>query len=141
MFYVSAIVAVTGSVAYQYLVKRIPETINPIVSVIAMYLTVIVIGIFLLPFFPSEGGIRNQIRQVNWIQVGVAVTVIMIQLGYLLMYRHGWELSTASIVTGVFINLILVGLGITFLGEKISLVNIIGVILSILGVAMTSYKS
>jgi hypothetical protein len=32
MFYLSAIVAITGAVGYQYFVKRVPETINPMVS-------------------------------------------------------------------------------------------------------------
>ncbi len=141
MFYISAIIAITGAVGYQYLIKRIPATINPIVSVIAMYLAVLVISIILLPFFPSEGGIKQHIRQVNWIQVALAVSVIMIELGYLLMYRNGWALSTGNVTTGVFVNIILVGLGVTLLGEHISLINSIGIVLSILGVAMISYRS
>jgi len=141
MFYISAIIAITGAVGYQYLIKRIPATINPIVSVIAMYLAVLVISIILLPFFPSEGGIKQHIRQVNWIQVALAVSVIMIEMGYLLMYRNGWALSTGNVTTGVFVNIILVGLGVTLLGEHISLINSIGIVLSILGVAMISYRS
>ena len=140
MFYISAIIAITGAVGYQYFVKRIPETINPIVSVIAMYLAVLVIGIVLLPFFPTVGGIKAHIRQVNWIQVALAVSVLFVELGYILMYRSGWELSSGALVTGVVINVVLVGLGIALFGERVSMVNIIGIILSIVGVAMIGYK-
>ena len=141
MFYLSALVAIVGAVAYQFFIKRVPGEINPIVSVMGMYVAVLILGGILLPLFPPEGGFRNQIRQLNWIQLALAVAVMMIELGFLLMYRNGWSLSTGNIVTGVFINIGLVGLGIALLGEKISPVNIIGIILSIVGVALISVRS
>jgi drug/metabolite transporter (DMT)-like permease len=48
-------------------------------------------------------------------------------------------LSSGNLVTGVFINISLVGLGFLLLHEKISLINFLGIILSIIGVAMMSY--
>jgi drug/metabolite transporter (DMT)-like permease len=85
-------------------------------------------------------GLRSHFRQLSWIQIALAVTVMMIELGFLLMYRYGWNLSTGNLVTGVFVNIILVGLGVILVGEKVSLVNAIGVALSILGVALISYR-
>ena len=64
----------------------------------------------------------------------------MIELGFLLMYRYGWSLSTGNLVTGVFVNIILVGLGAALLGEKISLLNAVGIALCILGVALISIR-
>ena len=98
-------------------------------------------GLILLSFFPAKGGLRHHLRQVNWIQIALAVSVIMIELGFLLMYRYGWNLSTGNVVTGAFINIILVGLGVALLGEKMSLTNAIGIILCILGVALISFRS
>jgi uncharacterized membrane protein len=65
----------------------------------------------------------------------------MIELGFLLMYRYGWSLGIGNLVTGVFINLILVGLGVALLGEKISLTNAIGIFFCILGVVLVSLRS
>jgi len=141
MFYLSAIVAVTGAVGYQYFVKRIPETLNPIVSILGMYIVVFVLGAALLPFFSAEGGIRNQIRQLNWIQIALAISVIMVELGFLLMYRYGWSLGTGNLVTGVFVNVILVGLGVALLGEKMSFTNAIGIVFCILGVVLIGLRS
>ena len=141
MFYLSAMVAVTGAVGYQFFVKRVPATLNPIVSVMAMYIVILVLGAILLPIFPAEGGFRFHLRQINWIQIALAVCVTMGQLGFLLMYRYGWNLSTGNIVTGVFVNIILVGLGVALLGEKMSLTNAIGIVCCILGVALISLRS
>jgi len=140
MFYISAFVAIAGAVGYQYFVKRVPVSLNPIVSVIGMYVAVLTISIILLPLFPAEGGLRHHFRQLSWIQLALAVSVIMIELGFLLMYRYGWSLSSGNIVTGVFVNIILVGLGITLLGEKVNTINVFGIILSIVGVVLISYR-
>jgi EamA domain-containing membrane protein RarD len=56
------------------------------------------------------------------------------------MYRSGWNLGTANIVTGVFINLTLVALGSLLLKEEISFLNAAGMIISIIGVALISYR-
>lgn len=140
MFYISAGVAIIGAVGYQYFVKRVPASINPIVSIIGMYVAVLALGAILLLLFPAEGGLRNHFRQLSWIQIALAVSVIMIELGFLLMYRYGWSLGTGNLITGVFINITLVGLGITLFGEKVNSVNAIGITLCILGVALISYR-
>ena len=140
MYYISAFLAITGAVTYNIVVKRVPPTINPIVSVMGLYVSVLTISIILLPLFPAAGGLRSHFRQLSWIQVLLAVTVVLIELGFLLMYRYGWNLSTGNLVTGVFVNIILLIVGVTILGEKISLVNAVGIGLSILGVALISYR-
>ena len=141
MFYVSALVAIVGAVGYQYFVKRVPASLNPVVSMIGIYVAVLALGVILLPLFPAEGGLLHHVRQLSWIQLALAVSVTMIELGFLLMYRYGWDLSTGNLVTGVVINLVLVGLGVSLLGERVSRVNGIGIALCILGVALISYRS
>jgi drug/metabolite transporter (DMT)-like permease len=140
MFYFSALIAVVGAVGYQYFVKRIPSTINPMVSIFGMYVAVLVFTVVMLPIFPGINGIQKHIRQLSWVQIALAVSVIMVELGFLLMYRYGWQLSTANLITGVIINILLVGIGLIVLGEKINGLNIIGIILCISGVALISYR-
>jgi len=141
MYYISAFVAILGAVGYQYFVKQIPASINPVVSVLGMYVAVLAMGLVLLPFIPPEGGFMKHIRQLNWTQLAVAGSVMLIELGFLLMYRSGWNLSTGNLITGVFVNIILVSLGVWLLGEKVTLINGFGIILSIIGVTLISYHA
>lgn len=140
MFYLSAALAIIGAVGYQFFLKRVPSGINPIVSVLGIYVAVFALAIVLVPLFPANGGFLSHVRQLNWIQLALGVSVIFIELGFLLMYRSGWNLSEGNLVTGVVINLVLVALGVLLLGEKLSLVNVAGIVLSIAGVALISYK-
>ena len=141
MFYISACVAIIGAVSYQYFVSRIPGSINPAVSLLGMYLAVLILGVILLLLFPSVGGLINQARQLSWLQLALAISVIMIELGFLLMYRFGWNLSTGNLITGVVVNSILLGIGVLLLGEKLTIINALGIGFCILGVALISYRS
>jgi len=141
MFYISAGFVIIGAISYQYLAKRILVSLNPIISMIGMYTAVLVLGVFLLPLFPSEDSISHHLRQLSWIQLDLAISTIMVALGFLLKYQYGWNLSTGYIVTGVFINIILVILGVTLLGEKINLLTAIGIALCILGAVLISLRS
>ena len=140
MYYLSALLAIVGAVGYQYLVKRIPHEINPLISVLGTYLAIIVLCVAFLPLFPAEGGVMAHVRQLSWIQIALAASVFLIEIGFLLMYRFGWNLSTGNLITGVVINIALLGLGVLLLGEKMSAINLVGVVLSIVGVALIGYR-
>ena len=140
MFYVSAIIAVIGAVGYHYFIKRLPASLNPVVAVMGIYVAVLMLGATLLPFFPPEGGLAKHIRQFTWMQIAVAASVFMLELGFLLMYRSGWTISTGNLITGAVVNTALLGLGIITLGEKASPTNFIGVAICIVGVAMIGYR-
>lgn len=140
MFYLSAAIAIIGAVGYQFFVKRVPVSINPVVSVIGIYVAVLALCFILLPFFPSEGGLGQQVRQLNWLQLALGVSVFLIEVGFLLMYRSGWNLSTGNLITGVIINLALVGLGVFLLREQLNTINLIGIGLCIVGVVLVGYR-
>lgn len=140
MFYLSAAIAVVGAVGYQYLVKRVPASLNPVVSVIGVYGSVLVLSAILLVAFPTQGGLLRQFRQLSWIQLVIAVAVLMIEIGFLWMYRYGWELSTGNLVTGAVVNLTLVVVGLSVLGEKVNAANILGIAVTIIGVALIGYR-
>ncbi len=81
-----------------------------------------------------------QIRQLSWLHIGLAFSVLFIEIGFLLMYRAGWNLSTGNIMTGVVINLSLVIIGLLAFNEKLNTINFVGVILCIIGVTLINYR-
>ena len=112
MYYVSGMLAVIGAVSYHYFVRRVPASLSPVVAVIGIYIAVLLLGVTLLPFFPPEGGLAKHIRQLSWIQIGGAGSVFMLELGFILMYRHGWNISSGNLITGAIVNAALLGLGV-----------------------------
>ena len=141
LYYGSALLAIVGTIGYHNFIKKIPEAIDPIVSVVAIYVFVLLISATLFPFFVEKSDLNVQIRQINWTQFGVACAVVCMEIGFLLMYRNGWELSVGNLVTGIVINVALLTIGHMFLKEALSPVNIAGVFLSIVGVALIGYRA
>jgi hypothetical protein len=83
----------------------------------------------------------DSVHQLGWVQFGIAICIMLMELGFIFMYRSGWDLSTGNIVTGVFINIILLVIGVGVLREHLNVVNILGVIVCLGGVAMIEYHS
>jgi len=139
LYYVSAAVAITGAVGYHILARKVPATMDPIVSILGTYVGVVAAGLILLPLM-GKGQVMTSVKQLGWVQVGMAICVALMGWGFMLMYRSGWALSVGNVVTGVVINLALVGAGVCFLREDLNKVNILGILLSIAGVAMIGYR-
>ncbi|WP_295479386.1 hypothetical protein [uncultured Pseudomonas sp.] len=140
IFYASALTAILGTVGYHLLMKKIPENVNPLVSILGIYVAIVILSSLMLPFFIGNGTLLASLKQMSWIQVGIAGCILMMEIGFLLMYRSGWDLSTGNIVTGVAINIALGFIGVVFLKEGLSVLNVCGVLLCITGVALIGYK-
>ena len=55
----------------------------------------------LLLFFVTTGGEKNLIQEIgktNWAPVVMGLSVVGLELGYILIYRAGWKVSVASLV-------------------------------------------
>lgn len=102
---------------------------------------VLVLSLMALPFAISRQEIPLHVAKIGWIQFGIAVVVLGMELGFLLMYRYGWDLSVGNVVTRVFINIILAAIGIGLLKEQLSALNMVGIVLCIAGVAMVGWRS
>ncbi len=141
MFLASAMIAIIGSVSYHTIMKKTSATISPIIAILAIYLFVIVIcAIYLLIFHRELSFYTENIKQINWVQFGVAISILFIEGGFLLMYRYHWNLGLGTVVTGVFVNLALLIIGTLVLKEGLSFTHILGVLSCILGVSLISLK-
>jgi len=140
IFYASAVTAIVGTVGYHMLMKKIPENVNPLISILGIYVAIVILSSLMLPFFIGSGTLLTSLKQMSWIQVGIAGCILMMEVGFLLMYRSGWNLSTGNIVTGVAINIALGFIGVVFLKEGLSALNIAGILLCITGVALIGYR-
>ncbi len=140
LYLISAAIAVLSMVSYQVFIKKIPDDVNPVISVIAIYLVGLIICVALLPFFLPVDQFMAHAQKIGWPHLIVGFAIVGIEIGFLLMYRSGWTLSTGYIMTSVAVNIALLAIGMLFFSEKLSTVNIAGVLMCIVGVAMVGFK-
>ncbi len=139
-FYLSFGIAVLASVLYHTFQKATSPAVNPAVGLTVTYLIALGLSAFLIIIFPLNGSIRDELRKVNWASLALGVALVGLEVGFLLAYRSGWNLSIAAVAANVAAALLLLPTGIVLFKERPSLINIAGVFVCIIGLVMVSTR-
>lgn len=133
MVVLSLLLVVVGNVAYHLGQRAIPREANPVVATLAAYLVAIVVTLATIPLLAADGAIRTGWRALNGSTLAVGAGIVAIELGFLLAYRAGWRLSTASITANATVALVLMGIGALAYREALTAGRLAGVGLCIAG--------
>jgi drug/metabolite transporter (DMT)-like permease len=139
LFYFSITLAICSSALYHFVAKSTPANVNFTVSLLVTYGVAFVATLFTFFFFPTSNVVA-ELKQLNWASVGLAVAVMGIEFGYLLMYRAGWNLGIAAVLVTVLAALILVPVAVFVFKDKISWINIAGIVVCLAGLVMLNWK-
>ena len=140
LFYFSITLAICSSVLYHFMAKSTPLNVNFTVSLLVTYAIAFVVTLVGFFFFPATNGIAAEIKQLNWASIGLAIAVVGIEYGFLLTYRAGWNLGIAAVLVNVVASLILLPVAIFLFKDKISLINILGIVVCFVGLIMLNWK-
>ncbi len=140
LFYFSIILAICSSALYHFTAKSTPSNVNFTVSLLVTYGVAFIVTLFTFFFFPVYNGMTAELKKLNWASVGLAVAVVGIEFGFLLVYRSGWNLGIAAVLTNVVASLILLPVAILVFKDKISMVNILGIFVCLAGLVMLNWK-
>ena len=140
MFYGAIALTILSNTLYHLFQKVIPGYVNPLLSLAVTYLVAAAATLLLLPLFPVQGTLGAELRKINWASVGLGAVIVGLELGFLLAYRAGWDLSLANLVSNTTVALLLIPFGLLLFKEQLSLVNILGVILAIAGLVLVNFR-
>ena len=140
LFYFSIILAICSSALHHFTAKSTPANVNFTVSLLVTYAVAFVVTLFTIFFFPAQDGVMVELKKLNWATIGLAIAVVGIEFGFLLTYRAGWHLGIAAVLTNVVASLILVPVAILVFKDKISWVNIAGILVCLAGLVMLNWK-
>lgn len=140
MFYGAIALTILSSLLYHLFQKVIPGNVNPLVSLAVTYLVAATATLLLLPLFPVQGTLVAELRKVNWASVGLGGVIVGLELGFLLAYRAGWNLSLANLVSNTTVAILLIPLGLLLFKEHLNPVSILGVVLAIAGLMLVNLR-
>lgn len=140
LYYISVIIVIASNVLYHISQKSISGTINPAISLMVTYTVALILSFGLYFIFPAQEGILNGFKRLNWASYALGASILGLEMGFLLAYRAGWNISTVALFTNICIAIILIPIGLLFYKEHVNPVNIIGIVLSIAGVVCISQK-
>ena len=140
LFYFSITLAIASSALYHFVAKSTPSNVNFTVFLLVTYAVAFVVTMLGFFFFPATNGVLNEIKQLNWASIVLAIAVVGIEFGFLLTYRSGWNLGIAAVLVNVVASLILVPVAIFVFKDKISWINVLGILVCLAGLVMLNWK-
>jgi drug/metabolite transporter (DMT)-like permease len=138
---IAFLIAIAGQVLYHVTQKSISAGAHPVISLLTFYLVAAVLTLPLLLFFPVSGSLGEEIQKLNWAVYGVAASIVMIEIGFLLAYRAGAELSSAAVLTAAVVAVSTLVIGAMFFRESLSVVKVAGIMLCLAGIGLMTWKS
>ncbi len=140
LFYFSITLAICSSALYHFVAKSTPSNVNFTVSLLVTYGVAFLVVLLTAIFFPIKNGLTFELKQLNWASIGLAIAIVGIEFGFLLTYRAGWNLGIAAVLVNVVASLILLPVAIFFFKDKISWVNVVGIVICFIGLIMLNWK-
>jgi drug/metabolite transporter (DMT)-like permease len=132
--------AIVSTVAYHVVMKLTPAGVNPLLSLMVTYGAVAVLLGGALVLAPGDFAWREEVRHLNWTAIALALAIIGLDLGFILLYRSGFEVSLGALVTQSAAAMLLVGIGVLVFREKLSLANGLGIALCLVGLWLVNRR-
>lgn len=140
LYYFSIGLVVISTGLYHIVQKVTPGSVNPLLSLAVTYAAATLICLLLLPIFPLGASLLDSLRALNWASVALGFTVVGIELGFILAYRAGWDISLAAIVSSSGAALLLIPIGLLLFREHVSAINLAGVVVCVAGLILINVR-
>jgi drug/metabolite transporter (DMT)-like permease len=135
------LLTVIANVGYHLSQRSISTKINPLLSLALTYGVALAATLLALPLFPmGETPLGQQIRSANWATYALGLAAVGLELGFLLVYRSGWKVSVAALVSNALVTLLLVPVGILLFREHLDLKKFCGIVLVSAGLWLISTR-
>jgi multidrug transporter EmrE-like cation transporter len=69
------------------------------------------------------------------------VAIVGLEVGFMLAYRAGWNITLAGLVSSTTVSLLLIPVGLLFFRESLTAVNALGIALCLAGLVLVNYKA
>ena len=138
--YIWPVLLILGSnIAYNLMTKSTPAQVNPFASLTVTYLVAAVFS-FILLLFSSSGHPLADFREVNWTGIVLGMAIVGLELGYICLYRAGWNISVGSLVTNVLLAACLLVIGLIVFKEAVGVKQMLGIVVCLCGLVLINMK-
>jgi drug/metabolite transporter (DMT)-like permease len=135
----TASLAAVSTVLYNLFQKLTPSDANPALALSVTYAVALASTLMLFVFYPAAG-LGASFQKLNWASFALGLAICGVEIGTLLAYRAGWQISLLAIMVNVVGSLALVLIGVIFFKDKLSPINVLGILICIAGLVMVNFK-
>ncbi len=131
---ISIALIIGGGVLYHLCQKSTPALVDPF---LALCISFGLASIVCLALSLARRGVSaEQFQRLNWASIGLGLSVVAIESGYLIGYRFGLKLNITSFACNTMVALVLLGVGTFLYRESFTLRNASGMALCVVGLLL-----
>ncbi|MEO8276839.1 MAG: hypothetical protein ABI639_11520 [Thermoanaerobaculia bacterium] len=118
---------VLGNLAYHLGLKDLAPTVHPLTPLLILFSTAALTTLALRLSTGRVAELSGEFSRLGWRPFVVGMSIILIELGFLLAYRTGWKISAAAVTANILVGIALLAVGAIAFREPLSLSRVGGV--------------
>ena len=130
------LVVVGANTVYNISTKSTPTDVNSFASLAASYAIGMIFSVIMFYITAENKNIIAELSKTNWTAAALGVAIVALEFGYICIYRAGWKISAATLIANISLACVLMVIGILLYKESISMKQIIGIIISAVGLVL-----
>lgn len=115
LYYLSVALTVIANVLYHVFMKVTPATVNPLLSLMVTYLVAATATALIYLLHPDKTPLIAGLKELNWASFALGFAIIGLEIGFILAYRAGWNISLAGLVSSTMVSVLLIPVACLFL--------------------------
>lgn len=139
-YYLPIVCIVSTAVLYQICAKNVPPEASPMAVLVVTYLVAAAVSFVAFIVVPHESNFIAQMKNITWAPVLLGLSIVGMEIGYIIVYRVGWNISLASLVASIGQAVLLIMVGLLIYKEYIGAHQVIGIALCIAGLIFINWK-
>lgn len=132
------LLALFGVTMYQICAKETAEDIQPFASLAITYSVAAVLSLILFFLLGENKNLAMEFQKTNWTSWALGFAVLLMELGYIFLYRAGWKISVGSLVANISSAVLLLVIGIFLYKEFLSARQLLGIAVCVAGLVLVN---
>ncbi|MBQ9026429.1 MAG: EamA family transporter [Methanobrevibacter sp.] len=132
------VLVVLANTMYNICTKSTPGDVDPFATLIVTYFIAMIVTVILFFVIARPENAVLELSKINWTSIVLGIAIVGLETGYILIYRAGWNVSNASVVANICLACTLLIVGYVVYNENISLTQIAGIIICIIGLILVT---
>ena len=130
------LVVIASNTFYNICMKSTPSDVNPFAALMVTYIISVIINAIIFVFMAKPEHVTSELAKVNWTSVILAFALVGLEVGYVFVYRAGWQVSNATVVANIGLACVLIVVGYLLYKENVSIRQILGIIVCMVGLVL-----
>lgn len=130
------VLVVVSNVLYNVAAREIPRSIDPFFSLTFTYFVAMLVSGGLYLWDNSFQSLAGEFAKLDWFTLLFGLCIIGLEYGYINIYRVGWKISTASLVSNIILAVLLLLVGMLIYKESITFMQGVGMFLCLIGLVL-----